>query len=235
MMRSTFFWLLAFGGFAAVSLLCGILVWPQLSAAWPSIEEKIDQFRRQPPLIKLVLLLFVGAFVVYGSTKTNLVDCVSGEAESLPLQMVVERPLTNGLAEVRSCSSGKDSASPLSASPLSVTPEDIARGWQLWEVRTNSNVCYTMPDGATLASNWWVRGAYEDVKPIDFGSWRFQFSTNEYSSLWAFTWGKLRFVLGDAESEIAAVGAPMSAVPYRSRLWSAAETPPPKALCNNSR
>ena len=84
-MRSTFFWLWAFGGFAAVSLLCGILVWPQLSAAWPSIEEKIDQFRRQPPLAKLVLLLFVGVFVVFGSTKTNSVDQVSGTNEIVRL------------------------------------------------------------------------------------------------------------------------------------------------------
>ena len=94
-MRSTFFWLLAFGGFAAGSLLCGLLVWPQLSAAWPSIEEKIDRFRRQPPLVKLVLLLFVGVFVVFGSTKTNGVDQTSGasgEAESLPLQMAGARP-----------------------------------------------------------------------------------------------------------------------------------------------
>ena len=77
-MRTELFWPLAFCGFAAVSLVCGIVAWPPLSATWPSIEEKIDQFRRQPPLVKLVLLLFVGAFVVYGSTKTNLVDQTSG-------------------------------------------------------------------------------------------------------------------------------------------------------------
>ena len=65
-------------GLAAVSLLCGLLVWPQLSTAWPSIQDKIDRFRRLPPLAKLLLLLFVGAFVVYGSTKTNLVDQTSG-------------------------------------------------------------------------------------------------------------------------------------------------------------
>ena len=52
----------------------------------------------------------------------------------------------------------------------------------------------------------------------------FPFGTNEYDSAWAFSWGKLRFVLGDALTEIVAVGAPMSAVPYRSRLWSAAGT-----------
>ena len=56
-MRSELFWLLSFCGFAAMSLVCGLLAWPQLSAAWPSIEEKIDQFRRQPPLVKLLLLL----------------------------------------------------------------------------------------------------------------------------------------------------------------------------------
>lgn len=77
-MRGAFFWFLSFGGFAAVSLVCGLLVWPQLVAAWPSIEEKIDRFRRLPLLAKLVLLLFVGAFVVYGSTKTNQVDQTSG-------------------------------------------------------------------------------------------------------------------------------------------------------------
>ena len=78
MMRTELFWPLAFCGFAAVSLVCGIVAWPLLSATWPRIEEKIDQFRRQPPFVKLVLLLFVGAFVVYGSTKTNLVDQTSG-------------------------------------------------------------------------------------------------------------------------------------------------------------
>ena len=70
-MRTELFWILSFCGFAAVSLLCGLLVWPQLSTAWPSIQDKIDRFRRLPPLAKLLLLLFVGAFVVYGSTKTN--------------------------------------------------------------------------------------------------------------------------------------------------------------------
>ena len=78
MMRTELFWPLAFCGFAAVSLVCGIVAWPPLSAAWPSIEEKIDQFRRQPPFVKLLLMLFVGAFVVFGSTKTNGDDRASG-------------------------------------------------------------------------------------------------------------------------------------------------------------
>ena len=78
MMRTELFWPLAFCGFAAVSLVCGIVAWPLLSAAWPRIEEKIDQFRRQPLLVKLLQLLFVGIFVVFGSTKPNGVDQTSG-------------------------------------------------------------------------------------------------------------------------------------------------------------
>lgn len=100
-----------------------------------------------------------------------------------------------------------------------VTSDDIARGWQFVGTRTNGNVCYTMPVGATLATNWWVRGAYEDVVKTGLGSWSFPFGTNAYSSLWVFTWGKARFRFDDI-NEISAVGSPMSAVPYRSRLWT---------------
>ena len=223
MMRSTFFWLLSFGGLVAVSFLCGLLVWPQLSAAWPSIEEKIDRFRRLPPLAKLLLLLFVGAFVVFGSTKPNQVD----QTSETNIVEIVEGDTNDvdgadGAAGVCALPPVGIALRAIRDQPPPVTPEDIARGWQQWEVLTNCNIFYTMPEGATLATNWWVRGAYEDVKPIDFGSWRFPFGTNEYDSLWAFSWGKARFELGNANTEIVAVGAPMSAVPYRSRLWSAA-------------
>ena len=214
-MRTELFWLLSFGGFAAMSLLCGILVWPQLVAVWPSIQEQIDRFRRLHPLAKVALLVFIAGFIAYGSTKTNLVDQTSGtndveivdggETNAPPMMLMMAMPFFGD-------------------QPPTVTPEDIARGWQLWEVRTNCNISYTMPEGAVLSSNWWVRGAYEDVKLFDFGSWRFPFGTNEYSSLWAFSWGKVRFALADTNTEIVAVGAPMSAVPYRSRLWSAADT-----------
>ena len=78
-----------------------------------------------------------------------------------------KRSKSEVVVEQWNCSSfltrGGDAASPLfAASPLTVTEEDIARGWQLWEVRTNSNVCYRMPEGVTMASNRWVRGAFED-------------------------------------------------------------------------
>ena len=108
-------------------------------------------------------------------------------------------PMWNGHLARSAVQSEFDLSSPLTftSAPPMVTPEDIARSWQLVEERTNCNVSYTMPEGATLATNWWVRGAYEDVKPFDFGSWRFPFGTNEYDSAWAFTWGKIRFTLAD--------------------------------------
>ena len=221
-------------GFAAVSLLCGLLVWPQLVAVWPSVRDKIDRFRRLPPLAKLLQLLFVGAFVVYGSTKTtNQVDQVSGTnivmgASSLGGRISVK---CAGEEVVGGASGNAFRGNASTDAPQTVTPEDIARGWRLWEVKTNCNVSYAMPEGATLATNWWVRGAYEDVVKVgirDHGSgisgWTFPFGTNEHDSAWAFSWGKLRFALGDTNTEIVAVGAPMSAVPYRSRLWSAVDT-----------
>ena len=241
MQRTELFWLLSLCGFAAMSLACGLLAWPQLSAAWPSIEERIDRFRRQPPLAKVVLLLFVGAFVVFGGGKTNQVDQTSGEAESFPLLMVGECPFTSGKDSPRIAPASQLASLGGYASPLSVSPADIARGWQLWEVRTNHDVCYTMPEGAAMATNWWIRGAFEDCSIVRLGdcsigscigqsnnpnnqTMSFPFGSNGYSSVWALTWGKLRFALADTNTEIAAVGAPMSAVPYRSRLWSAADT-----------
>ena len=207
-MRSELFWLLSFCGFAAMSLVCGLLAWPQLSAAWPSIEERIDRFRRQPPLAKVALLVFVVGFIAYGSTKTNQVD---GVGLGLRSRSTMED-------NVLCMTSDYDFPHP------SVTPADIARGWQLWEVKTNCNISYAMPESAAFATNWWLRGAHEDVNQFDFGEWRFPFGSNGYSSVWALTWGKLRFALADTNTEIAAVGAPMSAVPHCSRLWSAADT-----------
>ena len=174
--------------------------------------------RRTSPPQRALLALLAAVFIAYGGSKTNEVDQAGGTNE---VEMAAPSSLTSS------------SPSPLaftSAIPT-VTPEDIARGWRFWEVRTNDDVCYTMPEGAMMASNWWVRGAYDDVTLVDLGGahgvrplpWRFPFGTNGCSSLWAFSWGKVRFALADTNAEIVAVGAPMSAVPYRSRLWSAAD------------
>lgn len=79
-----------------------------------------------------------------------------------------------GMNEIASCGGAGRAALPSRVSrsprlvalgdegPTPVEDDDIARGWRVWEVRTNSAVDYAMPEGAVMASNWWVRGAYED-------------------------------------------------------------------------
>lgn len=94
--------------------------------------------------------------------------------------------------------------------PLLAAASPDAGEWLRIDVRTNANVSYAMPEGAAFATNWWRRGAYEDVTPI--------------GGLWAYSWGKVRRALGDPSGEIVAVGAPMSAIPCRSRLWSVEAT-----------
>jgi hypothetical protein len=75
-----------------------------------------------------------------------------------------------------------------------------------------------MPENAVRYPNWWMRGGYEDVFPLDFGEWRFPLGTASVSSLWVYIWGNARSCLRGGYG-IAAVGAPMSAVPQFSQFW----------------
>ena len=171
----------------------------------PAIRQSLQDFRRLPWYAQLFLVAFVSHFVVYGSVKTNQTDRAGGDVTNAPLMMLMmSRP----------------------AAQPTVTEAEISRGWQLVEVRTNAVVDYTMPQAASLDANWWVRGAFDDARWLSLSAstlsgWRFPFGGGEYDSIWALVWGELRFVLGDASTEISAVGSPMSAVPYRSRLWIA--------------
>ena len=71
-----------------------------------------------------------------------------------------------------------------------------------------------MPENAVRYPNWWIRGGYEDVFKLDLVDWRFPLGTNLVDYLWVYTWGKVRPRLKAKELEIAAMGAPMSAVPF---------------------
>ena len=150
-----------------------------------------ERWQKATPLGRFVFIFALSIAALYGGSKTNDVDDAGAS-------------VTNRLMGL-----ARRFMAPVFRSPT-VTPEEVARGWQVVSVETNASISYVMPDGAALATNWWVRGAYEDVTPV--------------GGLWAFTWGKVRFALGDAAYEIAAVGAPMSAVPFLSRLWSATTT-----------
>ena len=111
--------------------------------------------------------------------------------------------------------------------PVQTTSGDIARGWRVESVATNAAVSDAMPTNGTLVGNWHVHGASSSFgnNRIDFGVWRFPLGTNgaAFSSFWYFIDGRIRPTPKDAEHEICAVGAPMSAVPGRSRLWTVEE------------
>ena len=174
------------GATASAALLGCLLFGPRLTRLW----------RRATPLGRFAFVSAALGATLFAGTKTNGTDEVEGPGdggqESSGFLLCPPPPLLS---------------TPSARPP--VTPADLAYGWQPLGPCTNASVDYTMPANAMLASNWWVRGAFEDVTAV--------------SNLWAYSWGKLRFALDDT-NEITAVGAPMSAVPFRSRLWSAADS-----------
>ena len=94
--------------------------------------------------------------------------------------------------------------------------------YRLESVSTNEGYCYTMPAGGTIRGTWHLTGAYEDVQKVALDGFAFPLGTDLCTSLWAYTWGKVRPQLKNASNEIAAVGVPMSAIPDVSRFWTAA-------------
>ena len=196
------------GGVFCAVVIAVILLWRQLVAIGRVLHAL-------PAWERVLVVLLVATLISYGGSKTNLMQGV--QHPMMMLRTVVEPP--------------------------SVTVADIDRGWRAWEARTNADWSATMPEGAALCSNWWVRGAFDDCSIVRLGDcsfaggvsqsnnlnnpnnqtmW-FPFGSNEYDSVWAFPSGKIRFRLRDT-NDIAAVGAPMSAVPFHSRLWTAAGT-----------
>ena len=111
--------------------------------------------------------------------------------------------------------------------PVQTTLNDIARGWRVESVTTNAAISYAMPVNGTLVGYWHIHGAASSFgnNRIDFGDWQFPLGTNgeAFSSFWYFVDGRIRPTPKDFAHEICAVGAPMSAVPGRSRLWTAEE------------
>lgn len=167
-------------------LLVGAAVLTVASAV-PFVLPLLTRLWRQAtPLGRLVFVLGLSISLLYGGTKaTNDVDAAGSSITNL-LMGVRRRMLRSPAA-----------------------PDD-GNGWQCVSVTTNANPSFTMPDNATFATNWWRRGAYDDVTKIN--------------GLWAYSWGKVRFALNAPTNEIVASGAPMSAIPFRSRLWSAFAT-----------
>ena len=100
-----------------------------------------------------------------------------------------------------------------------VTEADCDFGWQLMEVTTNTTFSYAMPASAEEYPNWRNRGAYADVVRVGFNDWVFPWGDDIVSSVWIYSWGKIRKGLADEKRELTAVGGSMSAVPQISRFW----------------
>ena len=218
--------LLVFLGFLSVGLMGAILVRPFFKNANP-IRITLDKFSRLGWVNKMAVLFIVVQLTMFGGAKhggtndvddvtstndvelveggTNEVNGASGEADSSPLLMVRTPPFT----------SGEDTAS-----PFSIT--DFSAPYRLESVSTNEGYSYALPADGTIRGTWHLTGAYEDVQKVTLDGFAFPLGSDLCTSLWAYTWGKVRPQLKNASNEIAAVGAPMSAIPDVSRFWTAA-------------
>ena len=159
------------------------------------VREVLDRWGRLGVTGKVIVTLFVAHLAIYGSTKP------SG---------------TNGVDQVGSAFLG-------GCGPLGTTAPTVAvRPYRLESVSTNEGYSYAMPVGGSIRGTWHLTGAYEDVQRVVLDGFAFPLGSDLCTSLWAYTWGKVRPQLKNASNEIAAVGSPMSAIPDVSRFWTAA-------------
>ena len=181
--------------FTNAVLACALLAFAAcgLVAAAPWVLRALDAAGRRGWLNRLLVLMLVAGACHFAATK----------------------PATNAPPPL--LSAPRFAAEP----PRTVTDDEIARGWRCVGVTTNASSAYAMPADVRPCGTWHLRGAYDDLVRIDFGDWRFPHGTDEWDHLWAFTWGRVRPSVRDRAHEIRAVGAPMSAIPGLSRLWTA--------------
>ena len=107
--------------------------------------------------------------------------------------------------------------------PVQTTIEDVARGWRIESVTTNTMFSFAMPSNAMLVGNWHKRGTFGEWVRCELGTFPFPLGTNAiaYSSLSVFNDGKIRPTPRDVAHEICAVGVPMLAMQGESRFWVA--------------
>ena len=207
------------------------------------LRDALEGFGRLGWMKKVGVLFIVTQLTMFGGAKhggTNDVDDVTStnEVEIVDggdtngvggIVLNAPQPMFNGAAFLGGCG-------PLGTTAPTAVDPDVVRGYRLASVSTNDEISYAMPDGATVRGTWHLTGAYEDVQKIGLGvlegleglgglegtSFRFPIGNHLCTSLWAYTWGKVRPQLRNASNEIVAVGAPMSAIPGVSRFWTAA-------------
>ena len=215
--------LLVLLGFISVGMMGAILVQPFFKDANP-IRIILDKFSRLGWVNKIAILFIVVQLTMFGGAKhggtndvddvtsTNDVELVEGDSDTNEELRIESGELMMGQTLM---------SSTLHSSFLTLNSQSAAP-YRLESVSTNEGYSYAMPADGTLRGTWHLTGAYEDVQKVALDGFAFPLGSDLCTSLWAYTWGKVRPQLKNASNEIAAVGAPMSAIPDVSRFWTAA-------------
>ena len=149
--------------------------------------------------------------IVGGGGQSNLMSCAPRLAA--PLGFASQRGIF-GLEEggAHHCPPppllSTSTATPPLLSTSSISFTDIARGYRLESVVTNDDISYAMPSEGVVRGTWHLTGAYEDVQKVSLvphpsssiphpsspipHPFLFPLGTNLCSSLWTYTWGKVR-------------------------------------------
>ena len=198
-MESTAVRILALLGLAAVVVCLALLCARPLVAA---LDGALTKWRRMGFVPRVVAVLMAAIATVEaqkGNRESSSNEFEKGSLSSiLPLQLTTPTQISNSQRQMNS---------------------NCNQLFRLASVKTNDSYSYSMPENAVRYPNWWIRGGYEDVFKLELGDFRFPLGTNLVDYLWVYTWGKVRPRLKAKELEIAAVGAPMSAVPQVSEFW----------------
>ena len=177
-----------------------------------TIRRLSDAYLRLTHFQRVLAALAVVVCTVYAQKpSTNDVEGVTGTNQVGGIVLNAPQPMSNGASFFGGC-----------GALGTVRPTVAVRPYRLESVTTNSDISYAMPAGGAVRGTWHLTGAYEDVQKVTLDGFAFPLGSDLCTSLWAYTWGKVRPQLTNASNEIAAVGAPMSAIPDVSRFWTAA-------------
>ena len=188
------------------------------------IRETLEGFSRLGWMNKIAVLFIVVQLTMFGGAKhggTNDVDDVTSTND---VELVEGGTNTNEELRVESgeLMMGQTLMSSTLHSSFLTLNSQSAAPYRLESVSTNEGYSYALPADGTIRGTWHLTGAYEDIQKVALDGFAFPLGSDLCTSLWAYTWGKVRPQLKNASNEIATVGAPMSAIPEVSRFWTAA-------------
>ena len=168
-------------------------------------------------------LIFACFVLRYGAAVLRLTERALRGFAALPFVAKVVLPAFLGVAILYGGS--KTNAPPaqllrsLPRMMRTVSDADIARGWQVWNTRTN-DVPEPMPALAVVNADWHQFGGHSmfDFVRFDDG-WTFPFGTQVLSRITVMEDGALRTKLFITNDEIRVAGCQLAAIPCQSQFW----------------